>query len=908
MRTFLCRVLTLCFFFNLCGGSQAFAQYMGPGYFQNRTPSANWTRTVKQSEGTNIRQFIKNGNPEEVLNYLKDANFPKENYSLGLLQYVPGMYITKTSESTDNAAIARLQTLLEQDQIPLPTLLELVDAPSYAVSTFSVTALIPLFNSVDQLINDPETKPYIIQIFIPQVQQLLLNRLKKAEAAPASSSGVGRFLEKNLRLQYRDANNVALQGYILLTLGKIYTAGRKAGFKTLTQEQYKTLIQKAMNLFTYTHTHYEFWEGPSAERVLAAQLATMALIAYEGPDGFKRVVDKLEESNTYTRLVTPSASSFDVKKQNFPNQNNLAPDNFLLLKQAFDALNAEYSPKLGRISKAEKVKVGNMLVRYINKGSAATRVLAAGLLTQWYDKTRTLGEDKMFITHQQANQIADIIKNVYYCPLKRATKRGVFHLNGQQINEMLAQLSIIYQRVRRDSGYITAPGQPVPCFVSSGKNNVNLSVKAADLADEATWFIVSWGLYGKAFSWMAKGGRYLANLTRAVKVAAKTGRSIPTVMREARVAARLTKELNKNGIQVTRTAVTSKGKTVTTDLAKPRVAPQSETWKGFTFTQQLPGGKLTQQQYGPARNALGNAAAKFSPEFQHFNSIAQSYLGKFSAYTPAQLSAYRSALATDRILYAGLSEISAQNFASGYRMAPQWMTDKAGKKFMQYEPRWLKLTPESPVQHVTAYGRPIYGNIRADLLPTVQTPGAILTASLWKPTQMAMGWLGGITLAEGTIDALDFAADFAVQKWDVYQQQRNELLEEGKISTPDISAGEIFRRNLAQNPFNNPSYSGSILQIPYIALAGAWQLGKDSLFPMADFQTRLRHNPYMSAWKNPYMQLWEEEAVYDDAFAPDTAEEEEEYFLPQETEYGEELDIPIELEEPDYEEDFDPYF
>lgn len=920
MRPFICRFILCCFIFQICAfqaAPYAAAQYWGPSPLLSY-PRASSGGTISQAfrhptaaqdNGTNLRQFIKNGSAQDVLDYLKTHDFPKEEYSVGLLQYIPGLYITKHAQSTEKAALDRLVQLIEHNELALADLLDLIDSPSDAVAIFAVSALIPLFDNPENFTAE-ETKNFAIQYFIPQLQQKVTARLARAESKPASVSQTGQFLEKQLRLQYRDGNSVALQGYILLLLGKIRQTNFSLGGDTISNAQYDTLVQKAMKLFTYSRTHYEWWNGPSQERMTAANLATLALIALEGSDGFKRVVDKLEEDNTYTRFHGETPSSFDLKKHVYPRQDDLAPDNFPLLRQAFDALSVTYTKRLDSLSDYERVHMSNILVHYVNNASGATRVLAASLLADWYQRTRVFSfpadetkKESQILSETQADQLADWIKTTYYCPIQRA-QRKIFNMSGKEMNEMLAQLSAAYNKIRRDPGYIYAAGTPAPCTVISGSQNVNLHGTAEDLAEEAAWFIISWGIYGKVFSWMAKGGRFLANTTRALKTAAQTGRGVSSSLREARAVAQLTRELEKNGITVTRTAFAKNGEIITSNLHTPRVPAPGEHVLGYQFSQHTPGGQILTQRFGLSKNLLaqnpwGNpATAGFSPEFHHFNSIAQGYLNRFSSMTASQLSAYRSTLAAERIFATGLGELSAQNYGTGFLMNKQWVLDEAGKKTLSYTPNWLKLTPESPIRFLDPLNRPIYGTVRMDLLPSLQRPGEVLTASLWPDAKYAMNWLGGITLAETTFDVLDFSSDFPVQFHQNNRERRTELLEEGQIRTPKLTGSEIWWRNISQNPFQNPSYSGSVLQLPYLAVAMPWQAAKSFFFPPADFNTRLLNNPYMKLYRQQYewniYPLEEELELTED--------------IPLE-ENGPVTALPDEApEEIDYEEEFDPYF
>lgn len=906
----------------------AAAQYWGPSPFLSYPRSADGGEiaralqrpAVQQDDQTNLRQFIKKGDAQDVLDYLKTNDFPKTEYSLSMLQYIPGLYITAHAQSTEQASMERLARLLENNQLPLWDLVELVSAPSDAVSTFAVSALIPVFGT-PELFNDPQIREFAKQAVIPQLQNRLITRLNQEENQAAGASPTGQFLGKKLHLQYRDGNSVALQGYSLLLLGKIRQLSASLGGDTISKAKYNTLIQKAMNLFTYSRTHYEFWNGPSQERITAANLATLALITLEGSDGFKRVVDKLEESNTYTRFHGDTPSSFNIKKHVYPQKNNLAPDNFPLLRQAFDALSVTYTKRLDSLSDYERVHLSNILVHYVNHASGATRVLAASLLADWYVR----GAHGIFaneeerpkhsiISTEQAFQLADWIKTTYYCPIKQA-QRHVFNMNGKEMNEMLAQLSLAYNKIRRDPGYISAPGKPVPCVVTSGSQNVNLHGTAEDLAAEAAWFVISWGIYGKVFSWLAKGGRFLANTTRAFKVAAKSGQGLSTSLREAKVVAQLTRELEKDGISVLRTAVTKNGKVITSNMRTPYVPAPGERVLGYQFSQHMPGGQVLTQKFGLpnhllAQNPWGNTAtAGFSPEFHHFNSIARGYLNRFSSMTARQLSAYRSTLSAERIFATGLGEISAQNYSTGVSMTKQWVIDETGRKTLIHTPYWLKLTPESPIRYFNPLNRPIYGTVRMDLLPSLQRPGEVFTASLWPDAKYAMNWLAGITLAEGTFDALDFSSDFLVQFHQNNQTRRRERWEEGTIRTPELTGSEIWWNNIKQNPFQNPSYAGSVLQLPYLAVAMPWQAAKSFFFPPAEFNLRLANNPYMKLYQQQYN--WGSyPALYDQngLVGNGTLPTEEELELEEDSTVTILPDELPEEEEIDYEEEFDPYF
>lgn len=859
----------------------------------------NWTPSFVDE--ANLRLFLHNAPDAAFWDYISKNKLPADTWTVGMNEYVPGLNLQHNSDKVYAVVLRRLNLMFEKNELSLYDFADLLAAPSDEIASYGALAMNLLLQMYDK------NTLNLFKEFFPGWQQTILTRLDAVQTEKNDSAVLpGRsILEGAYKDQYRPVESIALRGNLHILLATLRDSYRKTDSMPprepgtepvrdpVPAEKYKQLADSVLQSVDYARTHKEWWMGSNATRLLNAEYAAMNLIAYDGIAGFERLADFYESQNKITKFQAESPTSFNLKKVSVPQQSVINTANFTQLQRAFSALTAKYGPQVADRQQAmdpnELARLKNVLLKYANNGSAAARVLALSTLADFYAKTGSKwtnrGYDKgaksgLFISQQTANRVADVIKEKYYCPLVNSPKSGVFGLNAQEMLKMTQMLADAYNGVRQDpQSYVVQKGQQVPCYVSL-KQTLNRSAQADDLTDDAMWFVISWWGISAAFKAVSVGAGAAGNMLRAAKTAAKApARMQPAAfkaaLREAKDASALARQLAKNGITVERNYVyaangakNTGARQLVQDMTKTRVVhPTKELTTGYRVTQRLPGGTVTTRNIEAAQNTRllltdGKTALEAANgPFSQFFDIA----GEAAASLPksgAQLAAYRSAIATEDLMQAGLRTLSAQNAATGYGMFKKIVPDAAGKMTTEYSPVYLRLSATDPLAHYNSAGRLITGNVRADLLPAMERPGAVLTAALQEPAREGLNYLKWITGISARFYAYDLFSQPVVSKWEDRDYNQS-VARQTEGMTPAEMAGEN-----GQSPFRpEKSYSDYFMDnASDTGFTGAFfSLIGQGISRAATSTVKWLFLPKVSAEeraalleKNPYMQMYRE--------------------------------------------------
>lgn len=930
MKTLLCRMLALTFLLNvLTPDARLFAQekkgvpaFSLTGADVNYSPETderiaksvfanmkvydpatdtykNWNPTFVDE--ANLRLFLHNAPDAAFLDYITTHKLPADTWTVGMNEYVPGLNLQHNSDKVYSAVLRRLNLMLEKNQLPIEVYTDMIGAPSDEIASFAALNLVQVFKLLQQ---DPDTLHFLVKSFVPAWQQAALKRLAQASGQKNDSAVLAprAAMETLLKDQYRPVENIALRGNLHLFLATLRDAHRSTQIPDpVSPAKYKELADGVLQSVDYARTHKEWWMGSNATRLLNAEYAAMNLIAYEGIAGFERLVDFYESQNKVTKFQAESPTSFNLKKVSLPQQSVINTANFTQIQRAFSAMTNEYGPQVASRQQAldpkELAKLRDVLLKYANHGSAAVRVLALSTLADFYAKTGAQwtngrGYDQgaksgLFISPKAANQVADIIKEKYYCPLVISPKSGVFGLNAQEMLKMTQMLGDAYNSVRQDpQSYVSQKGKSLPCYVST-QQTLNRSAQAEDLTDDVMWFIVSWWGIGAAFKAVSAGATAAGNMLRAAQAAAKAparlqASAFKAALKEAKDASKMARELAKSGITVERSYVygTANGakntgvREAVQNMTKTRVPhPSKELTTGYRVTQRLPGGTVTTRFIEPAQNTGrlltdGKTVLNTSqgPLSQFFD-IAGETVSTLPKAGP-QLTAYRSVIATEDLMHAGLKTLAAQNAATGFGMFKKLVPDAAGKLTVEHTPVYLRLSPTDPVAHYNSAGRMITGNVRADLLPAMERPGAVLSASLYGPSVEGLNYLKWITGISARFYAYDLFSQPILNKWEdrdfnqsVARQTEGMTREEianadGKSPfRPEKSYSDYFMDNA-----ENSGFTGAFFSLIGQGISRATTSAAKWLFlpnvSKTDRDALLEKNPYMKMYREK-MQEWE---------------------------------------------------
>lgn len=870
-------------------------------------------RAIKRgltTQNAQIRQFLANAPKDDLIDWLSKNELPQDDLQIGMNEYVPGLHVKKSAGESAKAALKNLTLLSNSQQLDLDDYVDLLSAQSPEIVSFAAMEMHAFLQGALSL-QDPESY-YILLGVAPRIQKAAASRLDKAyedlKANRAATPG-HRLVQKLAPEQTESSQSVEMRGLLNLVLAGVYQLYKNyqdPRIYPLLQERelamwpmgemtfltpdpmpesfYQKQKERLLHSLDYTRTLKERVMGINNERVLNADYVAFALVVYDGVDGFKRVVDYIDEENT----------NLNGRKQEY----RLDQYNFPFLKSAFDYLSLYYLPKISSREVAmdpkEKKYLTDTLINYANHGSAPVQVLAMDLLTKMYQEsspkwTRGQGYDKgaaggPAISNTTANQVADRIKKIY-CRIDHAVE-SVYGLNSAQMQEMADQLAIAYRRVRQDP-----QGQILPankdgkalniqqCYVRNVQSR-NQSVYAQEMANEAMSFVLSWVAIGGAFRLIGKGASYTAQLARTANQARKlpVGQRIAYfkgTLKQVKQAKQAAKELSSFGVKVERiverpaakpSAFTQKVNALKQKMGMKVQEPSAQTYVvnalketnpkgttlGYRITQRLPGGKVqitNVEGEVVSRQVAGvNLPAKLGAErgtLKSVTELAEKYITKVpEGVSPA---AYKEAIATENLFRTGLEEVSASNFKTGFGMKKVWYTDPQGKLALTHEPIWVDLAKSSRIVNNGA-GIPLSGKLRKDLIKTVSTPGGVLTGTASAAGKEGFQYLGNI----GTFLATFAAADVATQPISNAMDGTYQSAPEGAPWYAQV--GQYFS-NVGNAVLNYDEAAGNSLVLPFVAawkgVSWAWDKATHSTDNVSteEMIAQVENNPYYKEYR-----------------------------------------------------------
>lgn len=867
------------------------------------------------TQDAKLRQFLANSPKEPLVEWLSKNELPQDDWQMGMNEYIPGLHLKKAAGESAKAALKNLTILQQNQQLTPEDLLELIKAPSAEIASFAGMSLYSTLQDA-LTVQDPLTI-YMLLGFAPQMQNIAASRLDASYSNPQANRAATpghRLVQKLAPKQTESAQSIEMRGILnvlLADISRLYKVSQDPQLRPLLEQQdqmmwpmgentfltpdpmpdsfYKKQKNRLLHSLDYARTLKERVQGINNERILNADYVAMALITYDGVDGFKRLVDYIDEENT----------NLNGRKQQY----RLDQYNFPFLKSAFDYLALFYLPKLSSrevaMDQKEKNHLVNTLINYANHGSAPVQVLALDLLTRIYQETspkwtRGQGYDKgaaggPAISTQTANQVADRIKKIY-CHIDQAVE-SVYGLNSAQMQEMADQLAQSYRRVRRDP-----QGQILPankdgkaivsqqCYVRDVQER-NQFVYAKEMADDAMGFVLSWVAIGGAFQAVGKGVSYTAQIARTANQARKlpVGQRIAYfkgTLKQIKQAKQAAKELSNFGVKVERvverpaakpSAFTQKVNALKQKMGMKVKEPSAQTYVvnalketnpkgttlGYRITQRLPGGKeqiTTIEGEVISRGAFNpNMPAKLGAEKGTLNSVtelAEKYITKIpQGVSPA---AYKEAIATENLFRTGLEEVSSANFKSGFGMKKVWYLDGNQKLFSVNEPIWVDLAKSSQVVHNGA-GIPLTGMLRNDLIKTVSTPGGVLTATASVAGKGGLNYLWKISKWTGEFAAADVAFHPLSQALDGQYQ-----------NAPDgapwyAEIGQYFN-NVGNAILNYDEAAGTSIIFPFAAawkgVSTAWdKVIRSNTVDGKEMSAQVENNPYLKEYRQKVEKL-----------------------------------------------------
>ena len=861
------------------------------------------------TENASIRQFLANAPKDQLLEWLTKNELPQDDYQIGMNEYVPGLHLKKAAGESAKAALKNLNTLNERGELLIDDFIPLLAAPSAEVASFSAAVLNAIYQQA-LLTKDPATI-YTVLGFTPAVQAAVINRLNNAYDNPQANRAVTpghRLVQALAPAQTESYQSVELRGILNLVLADIYSLYKltqNPQIRASLEEQenamwqmgeysfltpdakdeafYKTQKDRLLHSLDYTRTLRERVMGINSERVLNADYVALALITYDGIEGFKRVVDYIDEDNT--------------NLQGEKRQNRLDQYNFPFLKSAFDYLAYFYVPQISSRETAmnpnEKALLVNTLIYYTNHGSAPVKVLAMDLLTRLYAETapkwtRGQGYDKgakggLAISTKTANQVADRIKAIY-CRIDQSIE-SVYGLDSKQMQEMAEQLAIAYNRVRRDAQgnfvQLNDDGLTMKreaCYVRNVQTR-NRKVQAQEFSNEAMGFILSWVAFGGAIRLIGKGFSYVGCVARTANKARKlpAGQRIAFfkgTLKQINQAKKAAKELSEIGVKVERIVEVpvkkpsylgqkigalkqkmgfkpKEGPTSYVTNALTETNPTGKTL-GYQITQRFPGGKVKVTNIEgevinrtAASPLLPVKAGSQKGTLRSVTELADKYITKIpEGASPA---AYKEAIATENLLASGLERVSASNFRSGFKMKKVWYQDPDGKWGYTYEPIWKDMSKSSLIVN-NAAGVRLTGNIRKDLLNTATTPGSMTISATADVGEGVFNYLGNLGKIVGGFAVADVLTQPISQGLDGQYQDAPE-------GAPFYAHVGQYFKNVGNAIMNYDEAAGNSFLLPLEAawdgMCWVWNKATRSSDTIGDEElaSQVGENPYLKEYR-----------------------------------------------------------
>lgn len=625
---------------------------------------------VYQAEGSvgliNNAQYVDDAQVRLFLNAANDVDF------FDFLLHNP------LNKNVIETALKRLNLMLETNSLNLFDAVSLIDAPTDEIALFGATFLNISLNGPIQDKSIP-----LLQQFVEAFQtlpQFLTERLAKIKKPTAS----------------REAASLWAGLHEILAQWKTI-ADLTGQTELLPVQQQKELAQDILNQISQLSSNNE------ASLVLAEN-GTLALMKYQGANGFKAVVETLDAKNT---------KLFGQKNP------QLRGDYSDLIGAAFNAFSADFVPRLqgkGKpITRQEIQNARNVLFQFTNSGySTAVYYGALTTLASLYRSSQNLlpgaptssalpqplikGLKYSLITDKEAQEVADRIKRDFYCRMAGSSIRQ-FGYNSQEMAIMLNVLAKYYNNIRLDNQHtlveLNEAGKPVQnvCVVSAN-NQPNKHLSSKEQSDQFMLMLLSWPVLDFTFSYLVVGVKYTWKMGRLANAAAKLPAGtrldfMQKTLQEARRMSQLEKGLADIGVTLEKETVrygrfSGKVKAMNTEnvftktrgfnrevpdfypayhkYANKRVngrVVKTKEVESYQVRQFFPDGMVKTQKFGPevirtdALNAVVPASQAGAQGIRNIDDLINAYVTKVDPAKFGGKQAYTEILAAQQVLYRG---------------------------------------------------------------------------------------------------------------------------------------------------------------------------------------------------------------------------------------------------------------
>lgn len=573
----------------------------------------------KDVDQAQLRLFLTTAPDDVFLYFLSTQKIPTSGKEFYASDDAPFVWVRSMPTANYRAALKRLNQMQEQGALFVEDYVNLISSPSDEIAAFGMAGLSELLVYANSL---KETS------FLTQLHAQFPKLVANVQARMKKLNG------------YEQREKDTLWGASHVLLAQLHKSYLLSGQKSpLGQPALQALFSDMSAKLREGWTNKERLHGPSASRAKLVESMTLAQTTYLGVDGFARVVNYLESKNT--DLVGRPASKINT-------------DYATLLSSAFVAMQQFYANNPSQLQ-ADKAKLKTLMIKYANPGhSSALRMWAIiQLLTLYEPGNIVTGKAPEFLTQQEANQVADMIKNTFYCRMDGfAGDRNPFGLNSRELAEMQDMFATLYNKIRQDPQSYVMPvdksgrAATPPCYVKP-VNSINPRLQADEMVWDALGFALAWVAFDGIFYVGAKGiqgGKSIVKLgAQSLKMSSGTRTQfLKESIANSLNGARMAKRLDRVGVQINKTTVTKSGQQVTEPLfggALPRTGDQII---GIQASQRFPGGRLKVTE-------TANVA-----QFKNTGDVLEHFVEKVSIGSKAD---YRSIIAAEDVLHAGLTRI-----------------------------------------------------------------------------------------------------------------------------------------------------------------------------------------------------------------------------------------------------------